>query len=423
MVEHPAKLTTAEDVLAGLRRRQRAIVDAYMRELIPGYERHQERLADMREAGELVIGMLLRAMSEQRPITPDEFSFSRGYFRRAMLRGATEHELVRAARLWQRVVFDELGALAGPDGSAIVAELSGPLIDYVDVLSVLTADVVDEIQTAMRLTQRDGRAELTENLLAGRPLPPAGLVAARACGLADGAAIVVIAARPALPLPDPAAAAVAAVALAHAAGDALEPLFAVRGEEVVIVRATRSDPAPLIAALGHAQRRLAQDGVVLAVGVSAVHDDLSRTPSAYAEACLALEAVADRGGLLAIAGLDPLDYLFVRGGDDTAWSLVDPVLRRFVEDDLAQAGMLVDTFNAYLAANLNVKQAAERLFVHANTAHYRLAKIEEVTGRDLRNLMHLQELVVAVRLARGRTAAGVSRSPDQRRPPARAGRA
>jgi sugar diacid utilization regulator len=40
--------------------------------------------------------------------------------------------------------------------------------------------------------------------------------------------------------------------------------------------------------------------------------------------------------------------------------------------------------------------------VHHNTVHYRLAKIEEATGRDLRALDDLQELVIATRLARHR---------------------
>mgnify|MGYP006147483049 CR=1 FL=1 len=48
---------------------------------------------------------------------------------------------------------------------------------------------------------------------------------------------------------------------------------------------------------------------------------------------------------------------------------------------VGQAGLLVETLDAYVAANLNVKQAAEHLFVHTNTAHYRLTKIEEQTGK------------------------------------------
>lgn len=400
MATQSAQPKTVEQVVAGLRRRQRALVDAYMRELVPGYDRHQEQLRDMREAGELTIGLLLRALSEQRDITPEEIAFSRSYLRRALLRGATEPELIRSARLWQRLLFDVLEDEAGPDGGAVVALLSRALIDYVDAISDAVTAAVEEIQAALRLTARDGRAELLDELLAGRPIGPEQLSPARACGLIDGAPIVVVTARPVAALPDPAAGPVAAVALAHAPGDAVEPLFAIRGDELVIIRATPDDPRRLADALDGVRRRLEQDGVVLAVGISAIHEGIGRAAAAYAEACLACESVSETGGLLAIALLDPLDYLFVRGADDTAWSLVAPADRAFVEEDLGQAGLLVDTLDAYVAANLNVKQAAEKLFVHPNTAHYRLAKIEELTGRDLRDLRHLQELVVAVRLAR-----------------------
>jgi len=46
---------------------------------------------------------------------------------------------------------------------------------------------------------------------------------------------------------------------------------------------------------------------------------------------------------------------------------------------------------------------AERLYVHVNTAHHRLARIEEKTGCDLRRLSDVQELLVAIKLATGRS--------------------
>ncbi|WP_138974298.1 PucR family transcriptional regulator [Patulibacter medicamentivorans] len=406
MATKSAGPVTSEQVLAKLRRRQRALVEAYMRELVPGYERHQKRLRDMHEAGELTISLLVQALSAGRPITRSELDFVRSYLRRALLRGATEGELVRAAQLWQRVLWDALEELAGPDGGALVARLSRPLIDYVDELSDAVSESVEEIQAARKLTAREGRSELLEDLLAGRPVAVgARLGALRACGLADADVLVlVVAARPLQPFPDPAAAAVAAVALAHAPGDAVEPLFAVRGDEVVVVRATPDPPQRLVDALTTAHEALTKDGIVLAVGVSTVHAGRAGVPAAYDEACLARERAPTTGGLLAIPALRPLEYLFLRGADATAWSLVPPAIREFVERDLAQAGLLVETLMAYLACDLNVKAAAERLHVHANTAHYRLAKIEELTACDLRDLDDLQELAIAVRLARHRAA-------------------
>lgn len=56
----------------------------------------------------------------------------------------------------------------------------------------------------------------------------------------------------------------------------------------------------------------------------------------------------------------------------------------------------------YLAANLNAKIVAQRLYIHVNTAHHRLARIEEKTGCDLRDLGDVQELLIAIKLATGR---------------------
>jgi DNA-binding PucR family transcriptional regulator len=77
---------------------------------------------------------------------------------------------------------------------------------------------------------------------------------------------------------------------------------------------------------------------------------------------------------------------------------VAPAVRQFVLEDSAGAGVLIQTLLAYADANLNAKVAAERLYIHVNTAHHRLARIEEKTGCDLRDLADVQELLIAVRL-------------------------
>jgi len=103
----------------------------------------------------------------------------------------------------------------------------------------------------------------------------------------------------------------------------------------------------------------------------------------------------------ALADLSAFDYLTLRA-DATACRLVSDQVRRFVEDDGANGSTLTNTLLAYAEANLNAKVAAERLYIHVNTAHHRLARIEEKTGCDLRDLTDVQELLIATKLARGR---------------------
>ena len=50
-------------------------------------------------------------------------------------------------------------------------------------------------------------------------------------------------------------------------------------------------------------------------------------------------------------------------------------------------------------SDLNARRAAENLHLHVNTAHYRLARIAERTGCDLRRVSDLIEILIAARLA------------------------
>lgn len=194
----------------------------------------------------------------------------------------------------------------------------------------------------------------------------------------------------------------AASTLARACGGVLRPLTVVRQDEIVIVRGLEHhDPRELTDPVSRAQRDLAAGGVSLAIGLSTAFETTAGIPDAYAEACTALESLGPEGGALSLAELSAFDYLTLRA-DATARRLVPDRVRRFVEDDAANGSTLTDTLLAYARANLNAKVAAESLYVHVNTAHHRLARIEEKTGCDLRDLTDVQELLIATKLARSR---------------------
>ena len=176
-------------------------------------------------------------------------------------------------------------------------------------------------------------------------------------------------------------------ALAAPLTTAVAPLTVVRRGEIVIVRAVdeRFAVKPLLEPVS--------DG--LAVAVSTFQESLHAIPDAYAEA----SQVLPEQGIVSLPDMSVFGYLTLRQ-DATAKRMVDPGVQRFVEEDLAKGGALCDTLEAYAAADLNAKEAAETLFIHFNTAHYRLNKIEERTGRDMRRLADVVDLVIAIRLAR-----------------------
>jgi hypothetical protein len=404
--------TTAQRVLAGLAQRRERLVSDVVSEAssIRGYaELEQSQSADFAQTVREGLDAILRAMSDERAFADDDVAFLWPHIRRRTEAGVSEGDMLAVVRLFQRAVWDAITELAGDgeDGRAATLILARPLIDYIDVLSRVVDRAFVEAEEAISSRTSAVRQEVVDILLSGGSLAPGSQEnAARRAALAQTGQLVVIVARLHLEPADEGALGVAAVALARAARDAIEPLAVVRGGEVVVIRTTsETDAARVAAALSTVREQLEDRGISIAVGMSTVHDGLAAVPTAYHEASLALEELGDRAGVLALCEMGVADYLILRAGDRTAWRLVPPDVRAFVEEDARQGAVLSDTLIAYLSCDLSVKLAAERLFVHPNTAHYRLAKIEDRTGCSVRRLEDILLLAIAIRLANHNTRA------------------
>jgi len=240
------------------------------------------------------------------------------------------------------------------------------------------------------------RRDLLEDLLARRAAgagPKRGLL--RAAGLSPDTRLLVAVAALAGDLPD-------GLTLRDAApgvtGTARRGLTVVRQDEIVgIVPLTPNGTASAVTGLRRAGADLARRGMRLTVGVSTEHAGLLEVPEAYVEAQTARGGLGGSPGVLALPLLTSLDYLVLRE-DETARRLIRPQVRQFVAEDLAAGGTLIATLVEFAACDLNAKTAAERLHLHVNTAYYRLERIAERTGCDLRRLADVMELLIAVRL-------------------------
>ncbi|MEU1227843.1 helix-turn-helix domain-containing protein [Streptomyces sp. NPDC005828] len=62
----------------------------------------------------------------------------------------------------------------------------------------------------------------------------------------------------------------------------------------------------------------------------------------------------------------------------------------------AAGTMLLETPEVFLAHGCSWVRTAEALHVHVNTVHYRVERIEALTGRDLSRLDHKAELRAAL---------------------------
>ncbi|QLL08257.1 PucR family transcriptional regulator [Mycobacterium vicinigordonae] len=68
--------------------------------------------------------------------------------------------------------------------------------------------------------------------------------------------------------------------------------------------------------------------------------------------------------------------------------------RRYLEPlaALSSEAELIATLRTYLACGMHVERTATRLFVHQNTVRYRIARFEELTGKDLSEIEVLLEV-------------------------------
>jgi sugar diacid utilization regulator len=340
--------------------------------------------------------LMMRSVAEGHPPPREELSFMRARATRRVGRIPLA-AFMQAFRIYQEEFWDALLASAESEAARLSAmEAAGTIIRYINLAAAEAADVYLEAERLLHAQGERVRRDLLEDLLAGRlPAPGPKLTAARDAGL--GAECILIAAHPVAPAVDERSLRSVAVALTRAVGSAVAPLAVVRHDEVVVVTSVDRPIEALIESVESAQAQLASERIALAIGVSTLHDGLERMPDAYGEAMSALERVRATGGVVALPALSAFDCLALFGAE-TSRRRLPPKVRQFVQDDLAEDGVLTTTLLEYVAADFNTKVAAERLFVHPNTARYRLGRIEERTGCDLRHVADVLDLLIALRI-------------------------
>jgi len=353
--------------------------------------------------------LLCAVMRRGRPAEVRDFRFVARHAALRARRGFALSDFLEAFRCYHHVVWEAMADAARDSGAGAdeVLAAAGSVLRYVDLAATEASAAFLEAQQLLVADSDRVRRDLLEDLLAGRdPESAAGLAAARDAGLDGTAGGLVVAALPTTAPEDDGALRRAANALATAisARRGPRPLTVTRHGEIVLVRAVADGERPaLVGPLERARAAPAARRLALAVGVSTVQPGLAALGDAYREASLALGRVAATGGVLSLADLTPFEYLTMRD-DAVARRMVDPDIARFVAEDRAHGGMLVRTLVAYADADLNAKAASEALLIHVNTAHHRLGRIAERTGRDLRRLSDVIDLLIAIRITDGSSA-------------------
>jgi sugar diacid utilization regulator len=367
---------------------------------IPSYTRATpETIESVRDHVRLHFEALMESLVEDREMTAEDLLFIRPAATQRARQGVSLADFIHAFRIGQREIWRALAREARDEETRAAAlSIVEHVIEYINVASAHAAEVYVEVEQLLQAQGERVRRDLLGELLEGRPLLPGPrLDAAREAGIDGSSETVVITAAARTQPKDEHSLRSAASAIARACGGSQPPLIVIRRDEIVaVVPVDGRDSGAVTKGLETAQEKLAGQDLRLAIAMSTPRP-IERVPDAYREAYAARERLGPAGGVLALPALSAFDYLTSIGGESAQRLISEPV-REFVAADVADDGVLTETLLAYIAADLNAKVAAERLFVHVNTVHYRLGKITEQTGCDLRRIPDLLDLLIAINL-------------------------
>jgi hypothetical protein len=347
-----------------------------------------------------VYEVVLTSIRERRAAEVDDFRITPEQATKRVRQGIGLSDFLRAFRIGQVVLWEAIvGASSDePAGFEVAVEAATHLMQVIEVGSSVAAAAYLKAQQ-LELAEGDRvRRDLVEDLLAGRGIQAEPKrVLARECGLEGNTPVMVAVAVPAKPLQTDKSLRELLSAVRSSLSADHRGLVIIRQDQILAVIPTTGDGALVLRELDHARQIAGRLGTDLVVGASTVHSDLSGVPEAYHEAIIARESLDGSPGVKSLSMLSVVEYMVLRD-DTTVRRLIRPELRQFIEEDLANDGVLVQTLREYVAHDLNAKIAAQKLHVHVNTAYYRLERIAERTGLDLRSFADLEELLIAVRL-------------------------
>lgn len=344
-----------------------------------------------------VFAAFLGALDGRRDPHAQDFPWTASHALRRVELGIALPDFMSAFRIGQIMLWDDIleGVAARPDTQTAALRVVSQVMRTIEVGSTAAAGAYLEAQQYRVADSARVARDLLEDLLDGHPPVVAprrtALVAA---GLEEDADLVVVVASLGQRGAD-------VGPVRGCLASASRGLVVARQDGVVaVLPVTDSSTEGVVAGVRRALASMAARDVWPSVGVSGAHSGWLGVPAAYEEATHARTSLRGSPGLRMIEEMSTLDFLVHSQGDEGA-RLVRPAIREFLIEDLESNGVFVATLKAYIAANLNAKEAAITLVVHPNTVYYRLERIAERTGCDVRRVDELIDLLLAVRLVRG----------------------
>ncbi len=324
---------------------------------------------------------ILFALRDARPANASELEHFADYGRAQARVGMVMPEMLAAWRMAVREVVDEIArvATAHRAGDRLVLLLTTELLDRVDLAIRTFSAAYREVEVSRSGEALQQRSDFVRDLLAGSASPSYLHRDSALHGLDPGSDYVAFRSR------------ITSVA---------------DREEVdrLIIGPPGSDRRGLVAAvdgdlagIALADSLGASTTVTMGVGHPARLPDLA---SSFHAASRALEtarsfdlkgvySLPDLGLLVAVTSEPEL-------GDRLVDTYITPLRGTNVED-------MCETLEQYLDTGLNVEATASRLYLHANTVRYRLARFRELSKCELTSTRQVMELWWALKRRRARS--------------------
>ncbi|MFK0257107.1 PucR family transcriptional regulator [Streptomyces sp. NPDC090445] len=311
--------------------------------------------------------------------------------RRRARQGAPLAELLHAYRVGSEVLWAAIAAEARSTQGLTTETIMSLAAWWVNGgLAASASDAYREEAAEMVLQRERERSAMVEALFTGLLTDRTTLwEAADVLGLPTGGPYVVVAAE----VPGPGREALPGIE-AHLLAEHLRSAWRLLPDlhvGVVAVRRPGADDAVL-----HVLHRAA---AAVRVGVSPPYRDLRDTPRALRLARLALTGARGRPAGVARFDNSPA-ALLVAAAPDEAGRIARAVLEGVLRLPADERDRLLATLECWFAAAGSTADAARLLYCHRNTVRYRLHRLEELTGRSLRDPRAITDLAVALHALR-----------------------
>jgi hypothetical protein len=326
----------------------------------------------------------------RRPATTSPESRENG--RRRAAAGVPLAAVLEAYRVAGRFMWEQVADTARSVGASteVVLQAASEMWQVLDTYSQELADGYREEAAAQALSAEQQRSALFQALFEGHLATTNPWEAAELLGLPPNGPLVVVAAQ------------VPAIGR-HALS---------RGEEALrdagLTSAWRLLPDAEIGVVSLPDPAAQLDRLIDAlaasatgrVGVSPAYGDLRATPQALTLARIALTSTLPSGGVT-VFDRNLLGAAAV-SAPEVMNHLAQTVLAALDELPDKERTVLLDTFGGWLDSDGSAQAAASQLYVHRNTVHHRLRKLEQHTGQDLASPRSAALLTLAFEIERRR---------------------